>query len=178
MVAIPIPTREEQPSTAWWAHSRGQGWVVLDRSRAANRTTTLPEAMEFTRCADGSTYTQGEREWDYQAAEAYRICVDKANELGVYNKWSIRALDKLQSMRPDEYSPLVERTPEVGFTDRLVMYRNGPVIAEGRTFKEVPNRLDEALGPPEIPKEEEPKPENGAGEKDGTAKQSKKKGAK
>ena len=46
-----------------------------------------------------------------QAVEAYRNCVKRANELGIYNRWSVKALDRLHEYRPDEF-PLVSELRE------------------------------------------------------------------
>ena len=35
-----------------------------------------------------------------QAVEAYRNCVKRANELGIYNRWSVKAADRLHEYRP------------------------------------------------------------------------------
>ncbi|MEZ4272651.1 MAG: tetratricopeptide repeat protein [Myxococcota bacterium] len=75
------------------------------------------------------------------AVEAYRICVDKANELGVYNRWSGKALSQLQKLRPEEYRPAIERLADVSFAPPLVVAKNGPLIKDGEDLKEVERPL-------------------------------------
>ncbi|MFC1611621.1 hypothetical protein ACFL6C_11735 [Myxococcota bacterium] len=69
------------------------------------------------------------------AIEAYRICVNKANELGVYTKWSVKALKRLQEMRPEEFPPSDERLGKVQFSDPLKVARNRLVIADGKSWR-------------------------------------------
>lgn len=89
------------------------------------------------------------------AVEAYQVCVDKANELGVYNKWSVRALDRLQKLKPQEYPLVVERLPTLSFADPLVVAKNGLIIEDGESFKAVAQELKPGVGPPET---SDPKP--------------------
>ncbi|MBC7792536.1 MAG: tetratricopeptide repeat protein [Clostridia bacterium] len=72
-----------------------------------------------------------------QAVDAYRFCVQKANELGVYNKWSVRALNELQKLRPIEYQPVTERLVKVEFNDRTPVARNGAMLPDGDSYKRV-----------------------------------------
>jgi TolA-binding protein len=46
-----------------------------------------------------------------QAVDAYRNCVKRANELGIYNRWSVKSLDRLHEYRSDEF-PLVSELKE------------------------------------------------------------------
>lgn len=69
------------------------------------------------------------------AIEAFRLCSDKANELGVYNKWPIRALDALQKLRPQEYPLAVDRLAEVNIREPLRVLHNGVVLADGEELK-------------------------------------------
>ena len=80
---------------------------------------------------------------DDTAVDAYKLCVNKANELGLYNKWSVRALDQLQKLRPQEYPLVVERLVPVTFADPLTVQRNGLVIADGDELKPVRLRFKE-----------------------------------
>lgn len=75
------------------------------------------------------------------AVDAYSVCVDTAHRLGVYNKWSVKALERLQELRPEQYQPLVERLVQVEFKDNLKVASNGVVIRDGDGFK----ALDQAL---------------------------------
>lgn len=70
-----------------------------------------------------------------QAVEAYRLCVGKAYELGVYNKWSVKALEHLQQLRPEEYSPLEERLTPFSVADKTVVSRNGLLAADGESLR-------------------------------------------
>ena len=70
-----------------------------------------------------------------QAIEAYRVCVAKANELGVYNRWSVRALRRLQELVPEEYPPLEERLAKPKFFDALKVATNSVLVGEGEAFK-------------------------------------------
>lgn len=77
------------------------------------------------------------------AVEAYRLCVDKANELGLYNKWSVKSLDQLQKLRPQEYPLVVERQVPVKFQEPVVVQRNGIVIADAEDLKPIRVRYKE-----------------------------------
>src|SRR5690606_22214983 len=92
--------------------------------------------------------------------EAFRICVDKANELGVYNKWSALALQRLQKLRPEQFPPLVERLAEVNFEDRLVVAENGIVIPDGKNWRAADVEVVESATPGQAPVVE---PEEGSG---------------
>jgi multidrug efflux pump subunit AcrB len=74
-------------------------------------------------------------EIEEQAVEAYRLCVNKANELGVYNKWSNRARKRLQELRPEEYQPVEEEIVDVQFDDALTVARNSVIVREGDTWR-------------------------------------------
>ena len=52
----------------WWAHSRAHGWVVLDKTRACNRSSFNTEAFRFIRCRDWAEYEQGHQPWSYTEA--------------------------------------------------------------------------------------------------------------
>ena len=108
------------------------------------------------------------------AVEAYRICVDKANELGVYNAWSTRAFDMLQKLRPDTYPPVIERIAVVKFPQKLGVVSNGLVIADGDGYKPVmrkyawngiPRGGEEAGGKEATDKNKEDKDREGKKEK-------------
>jgi hypothetical protein len=72
-----------------------------------------------------------------QAVEAYRVCVQKANDLGVYNKWSVKAFDQLQKLRPLEYQPVTERFAKLDLSDKLEVVRSGVVVPDGESYKNV-----------------------------------------
>jgi cellulose synthase operon protein C len=74
--------------------------------------------------------------------EAYRICVNKANELGVYNKWSMKALGELQKLRPEEFPPVYERTLTAEFEDKLMVQANSLVIADGDTWRSLSTAIE------------------------------------
>ncbi|MCC6810624.1 MAG: tetratricopeptide repeat protein [Deltaproteobacteria bacterium] len=46
--------------------------------------------------------------FEEQAIEAYKACNKKANDLGVYNRWSVKALERLHDYRPDEFPLITE----------------------------------------------------------------------
>jgi len=71
------------------------------------------------------------------AVEAYRLCVGKANELGVYNRWTVKALDQLHKLRPEDYPLVTEYVLPLRYEDRLKVVANAFVIPEGDTFKSV-----------------------------------------
>ncbi|MEK7704972.1 MAG: tetratricopeptide repeat protein [Myxococcota bacterium] len=71
------------------------------------------------------------------AIEAYQLCVTKANELGVYNRWSVRALDRLQKLRPEAYPLIVEQVVPLKFEDPLVVVRNGLMVMDKDEWKAV-----------------------------------------
>lgn len=79
------------------------------------------------------------------AVDAYATCVDNANRLGVYNKWSVRALGALQKLAPEQYLPFVERIAAVDFKDEIVVERNGVVITEGERLKPLAQKLESTL---------------------------------
>ncbi|MEZ0311217.1 MAG: tol-pal system YbgF family protein [Myxococcota bacterium] len=72
-----------------------------------------------------------------QAVEAYRVCVQKANDLGVYNKWSVKAFDQLQKLRPLEYQPVTERFAKLDLSDKLEVVRSGVIVPDGESYKNV-----------------------------------------
>ena len=55
----------------WWAFSETEGWVLLDKTVAVNRFSDFPEAFQFLRCSDWSSYEQGEQAWNYKEANRY-----------------------------------------------------------------------------------------------------------
>ena len=69
------------------------------------------------------------------AVEAYRVCVNTANRLGVYTQWSVKALKRLQELRPEEFPPADERLVEVKFVDALTVATNDIVISDGDSWK-------------------------------------------
>jgi tetratricopeptide (TPR) repeat protein len=71
---------------------------------------------------------------EQQAIEAYQICVSKGNELGVYTRWSLRAAQRLQEMRPQEFPPSEIRIAEVELSDRLTVEQNGLVVPDGASW--------------------------------------------
>lgn len=81
------------------------------------------------------------------AIEAYHLCVSRANDLGVYNKWSVRALERLQKLRPQEYQPLVERLAPLVFEDPLTVVRNGITMPDGDTYKQIELQLEGGAAP-------------------------------
>lgn len=83
------------------------------------------------------------------AVEAYSFCVQQANTLGVYNEWSVKALNQLNRLRPEEYPLVVERYNAVQFSDKLKVQQNGIVIADGESYKAVEVALKQ---PPPAPK--------------------------
>ncbi len=111
-----------------------------------------------------------------QAVEAYRLCVGKANELGVYNKWSVKALDQLNKLRPEEYPLVVEKLAAVHFEEKVVVLGNGVVILDGDSFKTPDVILAEGDAPPGAT----PKAKEAAGKegKEAAGKEAGKEGAK
>jgi TolA-binding protein len=71
------------------------------------------------------------------AVEAYKLCVTKANELGVYNTWSVRALDKLQRLRPEAFPQVEEHLAPVQIAPPLQVQRNSLVIEDGGALKPI-----------------------------------------
>ncbi|MBI5512052.1 MAG: tetratricopeptide repeat protein [Deltaproteobacteria bacterium] len=90
------------------------------------------------------------------AIEAYRICVNKANELGVYNKWSMKALQELQKLRPEEFPPVYERTTQAQFVDALTVQANSVVIPDGDSWRPVSAPI-ELAGAKEVSAEQKAK---------------------
>lgn len=43
--------------------------------------------------------------------EAYQVCLQKATEIGVHNRWSVRSRNRLQELQPQNYPAMVERRP-------------------------------------------------------------------
>ncbi len=84
------------------------------------------------------------------AVEAYQLCVSKANELGVYNKWSVRALDQLHELRPENYPMVVERLVPLDFPDELKVQTNSIVVQDGELIKpaEVRVAMNDDTSPP------------------------------
>jgi tetratricopeptide (TPR) repeat protein len=82
------------------------------------------------------------------AVEAYRLCVQKANELGVYNKWSVRALDQLNKLRPEEYPLVTERIAALEFKDKLVVAENSVVVLDGDSYKSADVQVTTGVGKP------------------------------
>lgn len=90
-----------------------------------------------------------------QAVEAYKLCVTKANELGLYNKWSVRSLDQLQKLRPQEYPLVSELLVPVKVDMPLKVQENALVIADGDDLKPVYIKFKEAPPPGGAPPSEE-----------------------
>ncbi len=90
------------------------------------------------------------------AVEAYSLCVQKASEWGVYNRWSVRALDQLNKLRPEEYPLVTERLATLELHDRLVVADNGVVVLDGESYKgaDVQVKLADASQKPVAPKEQ------------------------
>ncbi|RYF11854.1 MAG: tetratricopeptide repeat protein, partial [Deltaproteobacteria bacterium] len=86
-----------------------------------------------------------------QAVEALGLCVRKANELGSYNVWSLRALDALQQLRPADYPLVVELHEKVETNEPPALQRNGLVIADGDELKPVRVHLTDAPAPKPVP---------------------------
>jgi hypothetical protein len=92
------------------------------------------------------------------AVDAYSFCVQQANALGVYNEWSVKALNQLNKLRPEEYPLVVERYEPVQFSDKLKVQENGIVIADGEGYKAVEVALKEPPPPPKAATAAEPAP--------------------
>lgn len=82
------------------------------------------------------------------AVEAFKVCVDKANELGVYNNWSVKALDELQKLRPEAYPLVVEVVPELKFDRKTEVARNGVYLLDGEQLKRATVKLVAGAPPP------------------------------
>jgi hypothetical protein len=54
---------------------------------------------------------------DLRAYDTYAVCAAKANELGVHDAWSASCMRALEKTRPEEFPPLVERVPSIGWID-------------------------------------------------------------
>jgi TolA-binding protein len=65
--------------------------------------------------------------FEEQAIEAYRACNKKANDLGVYNRWSVKALERLHDYRPDEFPLITEMKTKP--TSSLTLAR-APLVTE------------------------------------------------
>ena len=95
-----------------------------------------------------------------KAVEAFKLCVDKANELGVYNKWSVRSLDQLHKLRPDAYPLVVEAIASVNLPKPLQVQKNGLVVLDGDDYKPVILKFrepgDQKSAAPPAPAEEAP----------------------
>lgn len=65
--------------------------------------------------------------FEEQAIEAYKACVQKANDLGVYNRWSVKALERLHDYRPDEFPLISELREKPGIELTLA---SGPLVLE------------------------------------------------
>ncbi|MBI3180212.1 MAG: tetratricopeptide repeat protein [Deltaproteobacteria bacterium] len=87
-----------------------------------------------------------------QAIEAFRLCVEKAHELGVYNEWPVKARRRLQQLRPDAFAAIEERLAPIRFTEKLTVQRNGLVVADGEGWRSL-----------------EPSAANGSGKRDAAA---------
>ena len=72
-----------------------------------------------------------------QAIEAYRVCVAKAYELGVYNQWSSRALLRLQQLRPENFTPLVEHFKPVEVDMPIQVQKNGLLIDDAGDLRPI-----------------------------------------
>jgi cellulose synthase operon protein C len=64
--------------------------------------------------------------FEEQAIEAYKACVKKANDLGVYNRWSVKALERLHDYRPE--FPLITELRERPKT--ILELARAPMITE------------------------------------------------
>ena len=95
------------------------------------------------------------------AVEAYKLCVNKANELGLYNKWSVRSLDQLQKLRPQDYPLVVETMEPLNFKDPLKVQRNGLIIADGEDMKPIKLKLKDPTAAPLAPPPSAPVPPTG-----------------
>lgn len=71
------------------------------------------------------------------ALEAYRLCVTKASELGVYNRWTVRSLEQLHKLRPEEYPLVTERLLPLKYDDKMVVQGNQLIIPDTDTYKGV-----------------------------------------
>ena len=92
------------------------------------------------------------------AIEAFQFCVDKANELGVYNKWSVKARKKLQELRPEEFTPLVESVPSLAFLPPLAVVKNTFIVKDGEGFKPLTSSLLEKAPAPKAVETPSPAP--------------------
>ena len=54
---------------------------------------------------------------DERVIDSLAACAAKANELGVHDVWSASCMRELERRKPDEFPPLVERVPSIGWID-------------------------------------------------------------
>ncbi len=69
-----------------------------------------------------------------KAADQYEKCLRLAHALRTYNKWSQKALKKLQKLRPEKYPPQLEFRPRVGFMDSDFSMKKGMFSPSDRNF--------------------------------------------
>lgn len=98
-----------------------------------------------------------------RAIDAFRVCVDKANELGVYNRWSMKALNRLQELRPERYPPVVERLVPVELEHEYTVATNTLLFEKDDELKTASVEL-------EVPPPPKPKPTPADGEQPGSPK--------
>ncbi len=109
--------------------------VVRDVIRAISETP-LPKGLTADQKELYKEELRGQTlPFEEQAIEAYKACVQKANDLGVYNRWSVKALERLHDYRPEEFPLITEMRskPQVALTlarAPMVTELPKPVVAE------------------------------------------------
>lgn len=86
------------------------------------------------------------------AVDAYGLCVQTASKYGVYNRWSVKAFNRLHALRPLEYPILVEHIEPLQLHDKLTVETNEFIIAEGDNYKSIELPLKKANANNETPK--------------------------
>ena len=77
-----------------------------------------------------------------KAADHYEKCLRLAHALRTYNKWSQRALKKLQSMRPQTYPKQLEFRLNVGFTVSDFLMKKGMYSPSHNNYSRTPRKVN------------------------------------
>jgi hypothetical protein len=77
-----------------------------------------------------------------KAADHYEKCLRLAHALRTYNKWSQRALKKLQLMRPQTYPKQLEFRLNVGFTVSDFLMKKGMYSPSHNNYSRTPRKVN------------------------------------
>lgn len=98
-----------------------------------------------------------------RAANYYKLCLDRAHKLRIYNKWTTAALRQLQQIKPYEYPPVLETgwalqramsTSDFQFTRQMmreIRPSSPPPTSPGAEQKPAPSRETAKSEPPGEP---------------------------